>query len=166
MFFVFQFLASATTNPTVREPNANSRCRRGGKHAWTSEHRKVFANLFDHGVAVLAFAIAAKVKDHGKVYSGCYFERGDSSGNFWPFIFMDTDFIILYWVFQQYQLWTAIKWMTQALKLYNKIKTPHTVKSQFQSSQVTLINDGCNLKARTHRGGRPIRVITIDTSMV
>lgn len=41
----------------------------------------------------------------------------------------------------------------------NKIKTPRTD----QSSQVTLINDGCNLKAR---GGRPIRVIIIDASMV
>ena len=63
MFFFFHFLASATTNPTVRKPNANSRCRRGGKHAWTSAHRKVFANLFDHGVAALAFVIAAKVRD-------------------------------------------------------------------------------------------------------
>ena len=63
MFFVFQFLASATTNPTVRKPNANSQCGRNGKHAWTSAHRKVFANLFDHGVAVLAFVIAAKARD-------------------------------------------------------------------------------------------------------
>ena len=44
----------------------------------------------------------------------------------------------------------------------NKIKTPRTD----QSSQVTLINDGCNLKASKHRGGRPIRVIIIDASMV
>ena len=62
MFFVFQFLASAIINPTVRKPNANSRCRRGRKHAGTSAHRKVLANLFDHRVAVLAFVIAAKVR--------------------------------------------------------------------------------------------------------